>query len=344
MMMEIVMRSLLAALALCLAPLAAGAAECVGENLFATLSESDRAEIRRAADAVPYHRGLFWQADKGKARITLIGTYHFDDPRHADTVARFGPLVAEADALLVELGPKEEAQLKAAMTTQPDLIVDPTGPTLPEQMSAEDWAEVSAAMAERGLPAIMVSKMRPWYVATLLGISPCMMRQMAANGGETNGLDFQLMDLAEAEGVPVVALEPWDTVLAMFGSLTPEEGIDMIRYGLPAAQHADDYATTLIEAYFDEDVWTIWEFGRIDAYRSSGLPRDEVDRLTDEAQALLMDQRNRSWIAPLTAAADAAATRDRGVVAAFGALHLPGEAGILRLLEKDGWTIERLGQ
>ena len=28
-----------------------------------------------------------------------------------------------------------------------------------------------------------------------------------------------------------------------------------------------------------------------------------------------------------------------GVAAAFGALHLPGEDGVLRLLERDGWTI-----
>ena len=116
----------------------------------------------------------------------------------------------------------------------------------------------------------------------------------------------------------------------------------MIVYTLPAAQHADDYATTMTDAYFDEDVWQIWEFGRIDAYRNSGLPKAEVDRMTDEAQVLLMDARNQSWIAPLTETAEGAATRGKGIVAAFGALHLPGEQGVLRLLEKDGWTIERL--
>ena len=40
------------------------------------------------------------------------------------------------------------------------------------------------------------------------------------------------------------------------------------------------------------------------------------------------------------AAVDAAG-RGKGVVAAFGALHLPGDNGVLRLLERDGWTIER---
>lgn len=335
------MKRLLAALLIGLAVPAAHAAECVGSNLLNALPEADRAAIRSATEAVPYHQGTLWQASKKNARITMVGTYHFDDPRHAATRARLAPLIAEADALLVELGPEEEAELKAAMLADPTLMMDPTGPTLPERLDPEDWKAVSAALADRGIPAIMAAKMRPWYVSMMMGMSPCVLQQVAKTGA-ANGLDWQLMAEAEKADIPVVALEPWDTVLTMFDGLTPQEEVDMIVYTLPAAQHADDYATTMTDAYFAGDVWQIWEFGRIDAYRNSGLPKAEVDRLTDEAQVLLMDQRNQSWIAPLTETAEGAATRGKGIVAAFGALHLPGEQGILRLLEKDGWTIERL--
>ena len=62
------------------------------------------------------------------------------------------------------------------------------------------------------------------------------------------------------------------------------------------------------------------------------------------AQERLMDRRNRAWIAPLTQAAEAAAPKGTEVVAAFGALHLPGEEGVLRLLERDGWTVRRVAQ
>ena len=335
------MKRLLAALLIGLAAPAAHAAECVGSNLLTALPAEDRAAIRSATDAVPFHQGILWRASKGKARITMVGTYHFDHPMHAQTVARLAPMMAEADALLVEMGPKEEEQLKSAMLSDPALIMDPTGPTLPERLEPQAWKEVSALLAERGIPAVMASKMRPWYVSMMMGMSPCMLQQVALDGG-VDGLDWQLMDLAEKDGLPIQALESWDTVLKLFGGLTPQEEVDMILYTLPAARHADDYAVTMTDAYVAGDVWQIWEFGRIDAYRSSGLPKAEVDRLTDEAQVLLMDARNQSWIAPLTAAAKAAAAKDKGIVAAFGALHLPGEQGVLRLLEKDGWNIERL--
>ena len=68
---------------------------------------------------------------------------------------------------------------------------------------------------------IMAAKMRPWYVSMMMGMSPCVLQQVAKTGA-ANGLDWQLMAEAEKADIPVVALEPWDTVLTMFGGLTPQ--------------------------------------------------------------------------------------------------------------------------
>lgn len=331
-------------LGLALAAGLAGAAqaECVGRNLLDDLPPDTRAAIDAAAAAQPYHQGLLWQATKGDARMVLVGTYHLDDPRHDSLMARIAPELTAADALLVEAGPDEEAQLTRAMGERPDLLIDTTGPTLPERLTAEEWATLSAALSDRGLPPVIASKMRPWYVATMLGVSPCLMRDIAAAGGKVNGLDRRMMAAAKAADVPVKALEPWDTAFKIFSGMSEEEQIDMLRTALPAAAHADDYGVTLADAYFAGDVWTVWEFGRFDAYDRSGLSKVEVDAQMELAQTRLMDERNRAWIAPLTAAAATAADKGKAVVAGFGALHLPGQAGVLHLLEQDGWTITPL--
>ena len=52
-----------------------------------------------------------------------------------------------------------------------------------------------------------------------------------------------------------------------------------------------------------------------------------------------MDRRNESWIAPIETAASEAAASGREIVVGFGALHLAGEQGVLRLLERAGWRI-----
>ncbi|MDO5606794.1 MAG: TraB/GumN family protein [Paracoccus sp. (in: a-proteobacteria)] len=337
------MKQVLATLILGFAALvgAPAAAQCVGENLIVQMDPADHAELRARTDAVPYHRGLFWRAEKDGAAMTLIGTYHFDHPRHEAIAATFADDIARADALLVEVGPEGYDRLQAEMAANPALIVAASGPTLPERLDAADWQALSGALAERGIPAVVAARMRPWYVSLLLGISPCMMRELA-QGGDQLGLDWRLVRLANGNDVPIIALEPWDTAFRMFDGLTPEDEIDMIRYSLPAMHYGDDMTATLADAYADEDVWTIWEFSHIEAYRNSDQSASEVERLTNEVREVLMDRRNRAWIAPLTAAADEAATRGKGVVAAFGALHLPGEDGVLRLLERDGWTIRRI--
>ena len=316
---------------------------CAGRDLLADLPPDQRQAIDAATASVPHANGIRYRATKGDARIEIVGTYHFNDARHDPLVAAITPEIASAAALMVEAGPDEEKKLTAALARDPALMVDATGPTLPERLSAEEWADLSAAMAERGMPAIMVSRMRPWYVSMMLGISPCMLKGIK-DAGDTSGLDHRLMRIAEADGTPIRALEPWDTVFGLFEGLTPQQELDMIRAALPAARLADDYAFTTAEAYFRGDIWAIWEFGRQDAYASSGLDRAAVDAQMRLAEERLMEGRNVAWIAPLTAAATEAAAEGKPVVAAFGALHLPGEKGVLQLLENDGWTIERIGE
>lgn len=322
-------------------PAAASAPVCTGRDLLADLTPDQRAAIDASVAATPYARGIRYRATKGGARIEIVGTYHFDDARHDALVAALTPEIAEAATLLVEAGPDEEKRLTAALAADPTLMVDPNGPTLPERLSDEEWAKLSAAMSDRGMPALMVSRLRPWYVSMMLGISPCMLHGMKDAGG-VSGLDRRLMDIARADGTPIAALEPWDTVFSLFKGLTPQEELDMIRAALPAAEAADDYAFTTAEAYFRGDIWTIWEYGRQDAYVSSGLDRTQVDAQMRLVEDRLMNDRNTAWITPLTAAADKAAAAGKPVVAAFGALHLPGTKGVLQLLKDQGWTIERL--
>lgn len=328
-------------LALLMLPGLVAAQDCTGRNLIEAMPAETRALLQETVGAVPYHRGILWRATRGAQRITLIGTYHFQDPRHDAMMARLGPDLADAALLMVEAGPEEEARLSEALARDPALTVITDGPTLPERLTPGEWRTLSDAMAARGTPPVITAKLRPWYVSMMLGISPCMLRGIARDG-EVRGLDHMLVARAGAMGLPVRALEPWDTVFTLFADLTPAQEEDMIRATLPAAEYADDYAVTMTDAYFDADVWTIWEFGRFDAYAHSGLGRAAVDEQMALARTKLMDDRNASWIAPLTEAAAEAAARGKGVVAGFGALHLPGEQGVLRLLELDGWTIERL--
>jgi uncharacterized protein YbaP (TraB family) len=338
------MRHALKAAALAVITLSSGAVaqSCDGRNLFDTMPRDQVAQIDAAVQGVPFRNGLLFQATRGERQITLVGTYHFGDDRHASMVDRMRPFILDAAALYVEAGPKEEARLTEALAQDPSLMVDTSGPTLPERLSPDEWEALSQAMSDRGSPAVITSRLRPWYVSMMLGISPCMIEAMASADGKARGLDHLLVNEAQTADTPIKSLEPWDTIFSLYTDLSAQEELDMIRAALPAASYADDYAVTLTDAYFSGDVWKIWEFGRFDAYQNSGLSKEEVDQQMVLAQTRLMDDRNRSWIMPLTKGAEQAAKDGKGIVAAFGALHLPGEAGVLNLLQEQGYTVQRL--
>jgi uncharacterized protein len=327
------MSRIVAALAMLLCLATPVHAQCVGKNLITALSPDDRAVLDALTAKVPHPIGNYWRATKGDQSITLIGSYHFDDPRHAATMAALTPMIAAATTVLVEAGPEQETALKAQISRDPSLMIITTGPTLIEQLPADDWAALTTAMRARGVPAFMAAKFQPWYISVMLGIPPCAM----AEATTSKGLDGQIIDAATAAAVPITALEPFDTVFKIFGGLSNADQLSMIHSTLAMEDLGTDYSVTLADTYFSQDTRAIWEFTRLQSLAVPGATPDQVNGEFARMEEALMASRNRSWIPVIEAAAANGPT-----FAAFGALHLSGNDGVLALLERDGYTLERL--
>jgi len=306
---------------------------CAGRNLIDALPEADLRRLRAEAAAVPYADGNFWRATRGTQVVHLIGTYHFDDPRHAATMARLTPLIAAAATVLVEAGPAEEAALAERMAREPGVMTITDGPTLPELLPDDEWQALSAAMTARGIPGFMAAKFQPWFLSMMLGIAPCDMAR-AATG---RGLDKRVMDAAEARGVPIKALEPYDTLFGLFDGMSQDDQLAMIRTALSMEDQAADMSVTLADSYFDQESRLIWEFMRYLMLTQPGPDAARAAADLDVMEATLMIDRNRAWIPVIEAAA-----AKGPILVAFGALHLSGDDGVLNLLARAGYTLERL--
>ncbi|MGL4320945.1 MAG: TraB/GumN family protein, partial [Paracoccaceae bacterium] len=308
-------------------------AECVGQNLLEAMPEAARAAMQARTDAAPFAQGNFWRASKGGQEITIIGTYHLGDPRHAATLQVLRPHIEAAATLLVEAGPEEEAKLMAQMTEDPSIMLITDGPSLMEQLPPDEWAMLVKAMAERQIPGFMAAKFQPWYISMLLSVPPCAIAAMT----EKEGLDFTVIETAEAAGVPVQALEPFDTVFRLLGAIPKANQIEMVQTALVMEVDAASTSITLADAYFAENSRVFWELMQEQALTLPGYTPERVAEEFAVMEEALINARNRSWIPVLEDAAT-----EGPVFAAFGALHLAGEEGVLNLLEQQGWTLERL--
>ncbi|EAR51471.1 hypothetical protein OG2516_17161 [Oceanicola granulosus HTCC2516] len=308
-------------------------AACGGPSLLDDLTAAESATLAEAVAETPYGTGLLWRATRDGREVTLLGTMHIHDPRHAALLEQVRPLIAAADEVLLEVTPREEAAMQAAIRDEPERIIITEGPTLPELVDAATWEVLSEAAAARQVPPFMAAKFQPWYLSLTLGVPPCAMPDLAAG---LRGLDHLVMREAEAQGVPLRALEPWDTLFTLFDAGTMDEQIALLIYAAGPPELQTSTFVGMLDGYFDGRIAEVWELSRIATYRTPGLDRATADALIALTEERLLEQRNRAWLPVIEAAGPGP------VLVAVGAAHLPGESGLLTLLAEAGWRIERL--
>lgn len=305
-------------------------AQCVGENLLDAMSPAKRVELNAAVSTHPYPSGNLWRAEKGDSTIHIMGTVHLNDPRLDDYLTPLWPVVDAADLILLEANFETMQTLEAALVSDLPLMFITEGPTLPDRLPEEQWQRLSAEMSARGMPGFMVSKMRPWFVAIMLGIPPCAMASMA----DKNGVDQRIIARAAENNIATQELEPYDTLFSLFNSDDTAQGIEMIQMALSTTDRADAMLTTLLDAYFAGDHRVIWEMSRL----LTPGPSEDTTEVFNEMEAKLLTGRNANWMPVILAATEST----DNILVAVGAAHLSGKDGLLYLLQQSGYALHRV--
>ena len=153
-----------------------------------------------------------------------------------------------------------------------------------------------------------------------------------------DGLDHRLEQTALTNGVSTRSLEPWDTGFRLFSDIPLDMQIAMIRASLAPPSVNEDLFETLLAAYFAEAHAESQIVLEVLTPRLTALDTEETIRVYKAMDDVMITARNRNWIPELLRALD---DTDGPVVAAFGAAHLAGDTGVLRLLEAEGFTLTR---
>lgn len=309
-------------------------ARCIGENLVETLKPGEKAALQTAITQHPYPQGNMWKAQKDDSTIHLVGTLHLDDPRLTTYLAPIWSIIDTADLILLEGDEKAMQELRQEMSTNLSLMFITDGPTLPDRLTDDEWQHLSTEMAARGMPSFMVSKMRPWYVSMMLALPPCALAGMKT----PNGVDQRIIRRATDQNIPTGSLEPYDTLFSLFGSQNSQDELDMIRMSLANSQIGDAMIRTTIDSYLSGDHRAIWEFSRIQTYKTTDMPTEKITEMFLEMEAIMLTDRNVSWMDVILPAAG----ENRNIVIAAGAAHLSGKKGLLYLLEQQGYAITRI--
>ncbi|MEM1006900.1 MAG: TraB/GumN family protein [Pseudomonadota bacterium] len=315
---------------LLLLPMTAQAA-CEGRDLRLQMSSQDRAALARALEHVPYPEGNHWIARKDDTVLHLIGTLHTNDPRMDAVVQRLIPVLRDVDTFYFEVTQDQMDAFEQSLGQDLSPVMITSGPTLIDLMTADEWARLSATLAEHGIPGWMAAKMRPWFLSMMLGIPPCLMQDPNAK----HGMDARLTELAAAYDIPQHSLERVEDLMAIFDTHPIEDQVKSLLRLSGALHTSEDQLATMVNAYMEGKHAEIIQLARQHGFEASGLTRAEFEAEWDSFEQQLLVQRNENWMRHILA------IKDQTAVIAVGAGHLSDTHGLLRRLEMAGYTLSR---
>ena len=316
-------------------PVQAEEIACTGKNLLSELKEKSPdlyATLENTAVSLPYGEGLLWKVEKkGVKPSYLFGTMHMADPRLIDLPAHVQKAFDESSTLALEitdiLDPKA-LQQKAQGLMQYSLYLD--GTTVEDRMTAEQVKVVGENFANRApVPWLLAKRMRPWALIGALALPACENARKAAG---KPFLDQLLAQKADAAGKELVSLETLESQMKVMASLPEEMMVDALVQTAKMGIRLDDVFETMISLYTQENTGLIWAMMK--KLGPTGLEPAPQSVGYAEFQRELVDERNENMVSAALPLLDKG-----GAFIAIGALHLPGESGMLKILEQKGYRI-----
>ncbi|MEX6508306.1 TraB/GumN family protein [Jiella sp. M17.18] len=309
-------------------------ATCHGKNLVDALrADGKLAGVEAKAKAVPNGAGKLFRIEKdGLPPSYIFGTMHLTDPRVLTLSGPAETAFDKAKTLVIETTDVlDQKKAMAALLLHPEILNLPDGKTLSDYLDAKEKAAVEAALKKRGIPFSTIQTLQPWFTSASFMLPACETERKQS--GEPV-LDVELAKRAKAAGKPVEGLETAEEQLSALAGIPLKTQADSLVATLQVENRMPDILETMISLYLKGDIAMIMP--AIEAAVPNGgliVGTTEGDAAFEERVVTDRNVRMAERLQPILSKG--------GAFVAVGALHLPGEKGVVALLRKDGWTVTR---
>jgi len=192
------------------------------------------------------------------------------------------------------------------------------GKTIADMTTDEEYALLSDFFKEQaGIPLASLGGMKPFILSSLLlpKMLDCPMQSLEAS----------LLSVAKEQGEEVLGLETVAEQLSVFDEIPYEDQLEGV---LKSAKEGLEEGKSLMKEMMAE-----YEEGDISGLKAL-MVKDE-DAMTAKHLDVLLDNRNKNWIPKIITHA-----KEQPTFFGVGAGHLAGEMGVIKLLEKEGYTVK----
>lgn len=256
----------------------------------------------------------------------IMGTHHLAPFSIMDSIAGLRQAMRETQQVYGELKMSELESPATMQLMQKSMMID-SDTTLTTLFSPEDYATVNKFCKENMMMDLsMAPKLKPAYLLNNVVVMAYVKHVGKFNPQEQ--LDTFFQSQASKNGKKVDGLEtPEFQFNLLFNGASLQRQAQLLMCTLHNIDSEVENIKKLTDAYMRQDLRTMLEI-------SEQRKGNQCDPLPGEEDAMIFN-RNKAWAEKLPAILKAAPT-----FVAVGALHLPGEKGLLNLLKKQGYTVE----
>ena len=285
------------------------------------VASSPTAEQVAAAQAAAKDRGFLWRISKGGRSSYLYGTIHLGKLEWAPPGPLIARALAEVQVMALELDitdPATLTKLQRAMARKPD------APALPAALRLRLTQETAAAC----LPPGALADQQPAVQALSLTLLSARWEGLDA----TYAQELTLASMAQANGLPVMALESVDEQMAALLPASPAEAERFVGQALAQIQSgaARRGSVRLTQA---------WAEGKLDELAGY---EQWCECINSEEDRQLLRRLNDDRNPAIASRIDRIHNQGRAVFAGVGALHMTGPKALPELLRQRGFEVERV--
>lgn len=261
----------------------------------------------------------------------IVGTYHLAPASFADSIPGMKTAIEGTQQVCGELDMMDAFKPEnAARLMQSQML--PEGTTLSSLLTSEQLERLNKLLLEEmgsnlndEAFAAQIDKMTPAALSTTLSLSSYMKKVESFNPMELIDNYFQM--LALQNGKAVKGFETVDFQMGVLFGAPLEKQVNDLMCMVDHFKDTEEMVDLITTAYFSQDLTQIEEAMEQESKIDCGT--------TEEDEDILINNRNRNWVELMP---DMMA--EQPTLFVVGAGHLCGEKGVLKLLEKAGYTIE----
>lgn len=258
----------------------------------------------------------------------IFGTHHVAPLSMKDSIAGMTEAMNGTSQVYGELVMEDMMKPEMLMKMQQAMML-PTDTTLKSLFTQAQYDSIASVVKENiGMELAMFDKLKPAALNAQLAVVLSVKALKGYNPQEQ--LDTWFQTQAKQAGKKVGGLETMESQInILYNSQSLKRQAQQLYCSATHIDYGIDMTRRLAEAYLNQDLDKLLEI-------TEEKMGNACDSTPEEEEALIYG-RNANWAKQMPGIMKQAST-----LFVVGAGHLPGEQGVLKLLEKQGYTVEAM--